>query len=129
MTSSDTNSAEPQAAPAKAPLKARLLMWLIYGGAGIFAVLVLLMVVGIVMQIGELPGCDSKNARDTMSNVFQEQKLSLTKYNEIKTVSSSKDEVVCQASLAIKGGGTLIADYTFYWDDSKPKVRYSLSRI
>jgi hypothetical protein len=115
MTSGDTNSSEPQAVRAKKSLKARLLVWLMIGGVGVFAVLALLAVAGTIMQIGALPECDSQKSRDTMSDVFSEQKISLTKYNEIKTISSSKDEVVCQASLAIKGGGTLIADYTFYW--------------
>jgi hypothetical protein len=128
MTSSDTNRSEPEAAPGKPPLQRRLMIWLAYGIFGVLAVVVVLAVAGNVMEIGNLPGCDSQRSRDTMSNVFKEQNISLTKYNEIKTVTSSKDEVVCQASLAVTGGGTLIADYTFYWEDSKPKVRYKLTR-
>ena len=115
----------PQAATAKLP---RLRMWLLNGALGIAAVLAVLIVIGSISNLGSLPACDSQKARDTMSDVFKEAKLSLTKYNEIKTVASSKDEVTCQASLAIKGGGTLIADYTFYWEGSKTKVRYNLTR-
>jgi hypothetical protein len=119
---------EPQAVPARLPLKRRLLVWLIYGGVGIFGVLMLLAVIGTISDMGTLPECDSQRSRDAMSNVFKDANISLTKYNEIKTVASGKDEVTCQASLAIKGGGTLKADYTFYWEDSKMKVRYNLTR-
>ena len=116
----------PQAATAKLPL--RLRAWLLNGALGIAVVMAVLAVIGYISDLGSLPACDSQKARDTMSDVFQEAKLSLTKYNEIKTVASSKDEVTCQASLAIRGGGTLIADYTFYWEGSKVKVRHNLTR-
>lgn len=128
MASGDTGVPEPQAAPTKLPLKRRLLLWLIYGAVGIFGVLMILAVIGHIMEFGTLPECDSQRSRDTMSDVFIKEKLSLTKYNEIKTVASSKDEVSCRASLAIRGGGTLIADYTFYWEGSTVKVRYKLTR-
>ena len=128
MTSSESNLSEPQATPPGVPLKARLIKWLVYTIMGGLLLLLVLGVVGTITQLGELPECDSKRSRDTMSDVFQAQNLSLTKYNEIKTVASSKDEVTCLASLAIKGGGTLIADYTFYWEESKVKVRYKLTR-
>lgn len=128
MVSGDPSVPEAQAAPTKLPLKRRLLVWLIYGGVGLFGVLVVLAVIGHISEIGTLPECDSQRSRDAMSDVFSQEKVSLTKYNEIKTVASSKDEVTCQASLAIRGGGTLTANYTFYWEASKVKVRYRLTR-
>jgi hypothetical protein len=124
-----TSDNVPTVQPAKVPLKARLTVWLIYAGAGVMLVLFALAIAGNLMEIGTLPECDSQRARDTMSDVFSAAKYSLTKYNEIKTVSSSKDEVTCKASLAIKGGGTLIADYTFFWDGRKVMVRHTLTRM
>ena len=73
MTSGNTNSSEPNVVQAKASLKARLPIWLMFGGGGIFAVLIILGVAGTIMQKSELPECDSQKARDTMSDVFNEQ--------------------------------------------------------
>lgn len=75
----------------------------------------------------DLPGCDSKRARDTLSNVFQANSLKPTRYNEVRTVSSGKDEVVCSATLATDGPGRIEVDYRFYKQDGQDK--YQVTRL
>jgi hypothetical protein len=75
-----------------------------------------------------LPECDSDRATRTLSEVLKEMKLEPTRYQPIKAVSSTKDQVVCNAVLPLPGGGNIVADYTFYWSGGKVNMRYSVSR-
>jgi hypothetical protein len=75
-----------------------------------------------------LPECDSDRAKHTLADVLKQLKLEPTKYEPIKTVSRSQDQVVCNAVLPLPDGGTVTADYTFYWDGGKANMKYSLSR-
>ena len=75
-----------------------------------------------------LPECDSDRAKHTLTDVLKQLKLEPTRYEPIKTVSSSQDQVVCNAVLPLPDGGTVTADYTFYWDGGKANMKYSLSR-
>ncbi len=95
---------------------------------GAFGFAVLLWIMTQFFNAATLPGCDSKRARDTLSDVFQANKVSTTRYNEIKTLSETKDEVRCNASLALREGGNLNVDYRFYWEGANPKIEYSLKR-
>jgi len=75
-----------------------------------------------------LPECDSASARRTLSDVFDQLKLTPLKFEPIKTVSSTKDEVMCNATLPLPDGGTIVADYRFYWRDGKAQMQYSVTR-
>jgi hypothetical protein len=75
-----------------------------------------------------LPTCDSDRAKKSLSDVLKELNFEPAHYEPIKTVSSSKEEVVCNAVLPLPGGGNVIADFTFYWQGSKANMRYSISR-
>jgi hypothetical protein len=75
-----------------------------------------------------LPDCDSKSAKDTMAGIYKEHNFEPGDYTSIKTVSSSKDEIVCNAVLPLPDGVNLIAEYTFYWENNSPKVKYSMHR-
>ena len=48
------------------------------------------------------------------------------RYELIKTISSSKQEVVCNAVLALPNGSNIAIDYSFYWSGSKVNMRYSV---
>ena len=74
------------------------------------------------------PIANSKSAKDTMAGIYKEHNFEPGDYTSIKTVSSSKDEVVCNAVLPLPDGVNLIADYTFYWENNSPKVKYSMHR-
>jgi len=95
---------------------------------GVFGFAALLWIATQFFNAATLPGCDTKRARDTLSDVFQANKVSTTRYNEIKTLSETKDEVRCNASLALREGGNLNVDYRFYWEGSSAKIEYSLKR-
>jgi hypothetical protein len=43
-------------------------------------------------------------------------------------VSSSKDQVACHAVLPLPGGGSVVADFTFYWEGGTAQMKYSVSR-
>ena len=75
-----------------------------------------------------LPECDSSTAKQTLAQVLTELKLEPVQYAPIKTVSSSKTEVVCNAVMPLPGGGNVAVDYSFYWQGSKANMRYSVHR-
>ena len=75
-----------------------------------------------------LPECDSGRARHSLADILKQLQLEPTQYEPIKTVSSSKDQVVCNAVLPLAEGGSVVADYTFYWQGSSADMKYSISR-
>jgi hypothetical protein len=75
-----------------------------------------------------LPECDSDRAKHTLADVLKPLKLEPTRYEPVKTVSSSQDQVACNAVLPLPDGGTVTVDYMFYWDGGKANMKYSLSR-
>jgi hypothetical protein len=74
----------------------------------------------------ELPQCDSDHAKKWLDQALQPFKFNLTRYESIKTISSSKEEVVCNAVLALPNGSNITIDYSFYWSGSKVNMRYSV---
>ena len=75
-----------------------------------------------------LPECDSDRARKSLAEVLKELKYEPTKYEAIKTVSASKDQVVCSAVLPLPDGSSVAADFTFYWQGDKANMKYSVAR-
>src|SRR5690348_8211027 len=71
-----------------------------------------------------LPGCDSDRAKRTLADVLKQLKLEPIRYAPITTVSSSKTQVVCNASLPLPDGGTVAIDYSFHWQGSQANMRY-----
>ena len=75
-----------------------------------------------------LPGCESANAKRTLSEIFDQLKLVPLRYEPIKTVSTGKTEVVCNATLPLPDGGDVVIDYSFVWEGDKANMRYSVVR-
>jgi hypothetical protein len=75
-----------------------------------------------------LPACDSDRAVKTLSQVLKELKFEPVRYAPIKTISSSKDQVVCNAVMPLPDGANVVVDYTFYWQGNKANMRYSIRR-
>jgi hypothetical protein len=75
-----------------------------------------------------LPECDSQTAKQTLAQVLKELRLEPVRYAPIKTISSTKDKVVCNAVMPLPDGATVVADYTFSWQGGKPNMRYSIRR-
>lgn len=115
-------AAPPAASPSRWQRFIRIASYVI---AGLSVLLTLIIWWG---NSNTLPQCDSKRAKDTLSNVFKAQKLSPTRYDEIKTLAKSDDEVHCSATLPLSEGGNIRVDYRFFWDDSVAKIEYRLTR-
>jgi hypothetical protein len=75
-----------------------------------------------------LPECDSDRARESLAEVLKQLKLEPTRYEPIKTVSSTKNDVVCSAVLPLPDGASVAADFTFYWQGNNANMKYSVVR-
>jgi hypothetical protein len=75
-----------------------------------------------------LPPCDSDRAKHSLSDVLKQLRLEPSRYEPIQTVSSAKDRVVCHADLPLPHGGSVVADFTFYWNGDKADMHYSVAR-
>jgi hypothetical protein len=75
-----------------------------------------------------LPECDSESAKRSLSDILKQLNFEPLRYEPIKTVSSSKESVVCNAVLPLPDGATVVLDYSFYWQGSKANMKYSISR-
>jgi hypothetical protein len=75
-----------------------------------------------------LPACDSDRAERTLADVLKQLKLEPSRYAPITTVSSSKTQVVCKATLPLPDGGNVAIDYSFYWQGSQANIQYSVTR-
>ena len=92
-----------------------------------------LAVAGVLLYRGvqdrfALPECDSSRAKQTLSDVLKQLKVEPLRYEPIKTVSTSKQQVVCNAVLPLADGGSVNIDYRFFWQGSTADMRYSISR-
>jgi hypothetical protein len=75
-----------------------------------------------------LPECDSSRAKSTLAEVLNQLKVEPLRDEPIKTVSASKQQVVCNVVLPLSDGGALNIDYTFFWQGNSADMRYSISR-
>ncbi len=92
-----------------------------------------LAVAGVLLYSGlhdrfVLPECDSGRAQQTLSDIVKQLKFEPLRYQPIKTISTSKDEVVCSAVLPLSDGADLNIDYSFFWQGSNANMKYSISR-
>src|ERR1700685_3660967 len=90
-------------------------------------------VVGVFLYSGPrgrlvLPECDSERAKKSRAEVLQQFKYEPTTYAPIKTVSATKDQVVCSAVLPLPDGGYVAADFTFYWQGDTANMKYTVAR-
>ena len=75
-----------------------------------------------------LPECDSERAKQTLADVLKQLKLEPLRYEPITMISSSKTQVVCNATLPLPDGGGVAVDYSFYWQGSQANMKYSVAR-
>jgi hypothetical protein len=74
----------------------------------------------------ELPQCDSDHAKEWLDQALQPFNFGTPHYESIKTISSTKQEVVCNAVLALPKGTQIAIDYSFYWSGNKVNMKYSV---
>lgn len=112
--SEQISSGEP--APAVSPQPSNAVRWMkkILGGA--LVLVVGLILVAKIITYGDLPGCNSKIAKDRLSSNNVKNQVNASHYIEIKTLKKADDEKTCFANLALKAGGTLELDYKLIRD-------------
>jgi hypothetical protein len=75
-----------------------------------------------------LPACDSARAKSTLANVLDQFKVGPVGDEQIKTLSTDKTKVDCNALVPLSNGGTLNVDYNFFWQGNNAEMRYAISR-
>ena len=116
----------PDSGKATAPYKSYRFIFRLLG-------LPILAVAGVFIYTGVrdrlvLPECDSDRAKKSLAEVLDQFNYKPTKFAPITTVSATRDQMVCNALLPLADGGTVDADFTFYWQGDKANMRYSVSR-
>jgi hypothetical protein len=116
----------PSAAGRSSPRKSYRLVFRLLG-------IPILAVAGVFIYSGirdrlVLPECDSDRARKSLADVLKQLDFEPTRYAPIKTVSATKDQVVCSAVLPLPDGSSIAADFTFYWQGDKANMKYSVAR-
>jgi hypothetical protein len=106
--------------------KTTLYKWGMRGLLVVVGLVFALIAIGKVVEFRELPECDSKVARDTLSDVFKKNSVSASKYDFIKTLSKG-EENVCTASVSLWKGGHVEVDYRFFWENKEK--RWKVTRL
>jgi hypothetical protein len=123
-----SSAAETAAGATPAPRRARLSRLALRLGAVVIIVVAAALMYRGLRDRFFLPECDSDRAKRTLADVLKQLRLEPVRYEPIKTVSSSKTQIVCNASLPLPDGGNVVIDYSFYWQGSQADMRYSVSR-
>ena len=116
----------PSAAGRSSPRKSYRLVFRLLG-------IPILAVAGVFIYSGirdrlVLPDCDSDRAKKSLAEVLQQFNYQPTTYSPIKTVSATKDQVMCSAVLPLPDGSSVAADFTFFWQGDKASMKYSVAR-
>jgi len=116
----------PDAGRASAPYKSYRFVFRLLG-IPVIAVAGVLVYNGIRERL-YLPECDSERAKKSIADVLKQLNLEPTAYTPIKTVSSTKNDVVCSAVLPLPDGANVAVDFTFYWQGNTANMKYSVAR-
>jgi hypothetical protein len=103
-----SNEPNPVAPP---PQASKAMGWVKKIVGVVLALVFGLIVLAKIITFGDLPGCDSKIAKDRLSSNNVKNQVNASHYIEIKTLNKTDDENTCFANLALKAGGTLELDY------------------
>jgi hypothetical protein len=63
-----------------------------------------------------------------LADVLKQLKMEPLRYEPLTTVSTSKDEVVCNAALPLADGANVYVNYNFFWQGATASMKYSISR-
>jgi hypothetical protein len=128
MTNQISPSAPTASQTGKPPVRSRIIRWVqIFTGIALIIIVGLIMIANYITK-DDLPGCDSNDAKSSLSDIFKSKNIQATRYNEIKTVSTSKEEILCTASLTLQDASLLEIDYRFYFEDKTKKIQITAAR-
>jgi hypothetical protein len=111
---------EPVAAPqAPAPLApaqhaSRIPRAVILGVPLLAGLLLLVFAAPRVVNLFTLPNCDDEGSRKTLTDIFEQKNVKLSRLGEVRSVSSTRSERTCAARADIPGG-ILNLDYRIGW--------------
>jgi hypothetical protein len=118
---SDINPTQPSGSIGKAQSAWMRKTQIIFGV--VVMVIFVLILIARTMTASDLPDCDSKLAKDALSDIFKRGKLEFSRYIEIKTLNKTENEITCFASLAKSAGGSAEFDYRIYLENKAPMVQ------
>lgn len=108
--------------PAPPSLWQKIWPWI----AGVFGVIAIIGGISRLFGPFSLPSCDSSSMTATLQNIYRDQKVKVARISDIKTLSSTSDEVTCTGIADINGDPQAI-DYRAYWEERRVKVAISSS--
>jgi hypothetical protein len=121
-TQTDTAAAARVAEqPIVAPHPSRTYRWAAIAVSTLAAVAFLIIGVARVMNFLTLPDCDDETTRKTLNEIFEEKKVKIERLSEVKSLSSTSSERMCQARADIPGGA-LNLQYRIDWSGWSKRV-------
>lgn len=106
---------EPVAAPqAPAQSASRIPRPVILGVPLLAGLLLLVFAAPRVVNLFTLPDCDDEGSRKTLTDIFEQKNVKLSRLGEVRSVSSTRSERTCAARADIPGG-ILNLDYRIGW--------------
>ena len=124
-----SHAAMPQSMPEASPTvdHAQLLRWIQWTVAAVVVVLLALIAIAKFATRAEIPGCDSTAAKDALSDILKKTNVDATRYDEIKTLTTLKDMVTCNAMLTLRNDSNLVIDYRIYQEGGSMKLMITRS--
>jgi hypothetical protein len=124
-------AAEPAASgePVTAKPQSALAKWSRLG-VGIM-LLVVFAVIGLARFAtrNDLPGCDARATKNTLSDIFQSRKVEVKRYNDIKTNSTAEALTTCTAFMTMMDDHLAEIDYQIgVLEDKTVQVRITAAR-
>src|SRR6266540_545850 len=107
--------------PIVAPHPSRIYRWAAIAVSTFAAVAFLIIGVARVASFFTLPDCDDETTRKTLNEIFEEKKVKIERLGEVKSLSSTSSERMCQARADIPGGA-LNLQYRIDWSGWSKRV-------
>jgi len=98
--------------PSAATRSLRLYVWAAVAAAGLLALV--LVVFGVAYLLASLPACDEDVTRSALAEVVRDKKIRPGPLSDIRTVSSTRAQRMCQARMEVTGATVEVA-YRIDW--------------
>jgi hypothetical protein len=126
MVSDQASNATGSEPPAPSDVKrtAPWVRWLSRAVMVVSAIFAVLMIIGTIMQAGQLPKCDANTVKDSLSDFNKKNQFNASHYNFIRETARTESEATCKANLALRAGGTAEYDFRIYKEDTKTMIAF-----
>ena len=103
-----------QPGPEKTGSRSKFAIWTQIVVAVVLVVVFVFILIAKFITRNDLPGCDSTQAKDTLSSIFKQRNVDASRYDEIKTVTTDPDDITCNATLTLRDNSKLAIEYKIY---------------